>query len=95
MEREPYLTPDEAAVHLRVSRATFYRLAKREGFPVRYVGSRMRFLVSELDEWTRRPGPQRLAPSASAAPYMPAPVAASTRPAPRRRGRVSVAHLLD
>lgn len=88
-----WVRAEEAAAFLSVSRAQVYKLAKRPGFPVQYVGTSPRFDLGALDEWVRQQA-ERQAPARPAAPYVPE----RAKPAPRRsaqRRRVSVAHLLD
>lgn len=44
----------DAARSLAISRAKFFELAKAEHFPrPRYLDSRPRWLVSELEEWAK------------------------------------------
>jgi excisionase family DNA binding protein len=81
------------ADHLAIHRSTVYRLADRGQLPVRlYVGKSPRFDLDQVEQWLETKSTP--APAATE-PYRPAPVATSKRPAPQRRGRVSIAHLLD
>lgn len=48
-ERETWLSLDEAAEHLRMSRTTFYRLRKTAGLPVAELGGVSIVLRADLD----------------------------------------------
>jgi predicted DNA-binding transcriptional regulator AlpA len=47
------LSADDVAAKLKVSRSTFYRTAKGEGFPKpkRFSKTIVRWLESEIDDW--------------------------------------------
>ena len=63
----PFLTVQEAAVRLRISRTAAYMLARRwldtagqEGIPAVRIGRSIRVPASAFDEWMRgRPFPSR------------------------------------
>jgi excisionase family DNA binding protein len=49
---EPWLTAEEAALHLRIAVGTLYnKLAAGEKIPHRKLGRSLRFRRSELDAW--------------------------------------------
>lgn len=47
------LTAQEAAIFLRISPKSLYRLTNNGLIPCRKVGSQTRFLLSELMEWVK------------------------------------------
>ncbi len=49
-----FMTPDEAASYLRVTKKTIYRLARLDKIPATKVGQQWRFRKAEIDEWLRR-----------------------------------------
>ena len=52
MKKEPWVSLDEIAQHLGVSRDTVYRWIDR-GMPAHKLGRLWKFNVSEIDEWLR------------------------------------------
>ena len=52
MQKEPWVSLDEIAEHLGVSRDTVYRWIDR-GLPAHKLGRLWKFKVSEVDEWLR------------------------------------------
>ena len=52
MQNEPWVSLDEIAEHLGVSRDTVYRWIDR-GLPAHKLGRLWKFKVSEVDEWLR------------------------------------------
>jgi len=52
MQKEPWVSLDEIAEHLGVSRDTVYRWIER-GLPAHKLGRLWKFKVSEVDEWLR------------------------------------------
>lgn len=53
MESERWVTVDDVAAHLGVTRDTVYRWMARKHLPAHNVGRRWRFRLSEVDEWVR------------------------------------------
>ncbi|MBO3662687.1 helix-turn-helix domain-containing protein [Microbacterium stercoris] len=53
---EPWLSADDIAEHLGVTKDTVYAWIADKGIPARKVGRLWEFKVSELDEWVRRDG---------------------------------------
>ena len=51
---ERWLSVDEIAAHLGVSRDTVYKWISRKKLPARKLGRLWKFLASEVDEWARR-----------------------------------------
>jgi len=53
--RQVWLTSDEAALYLRLPTAkALYQTVRRGRLPVHYLGNRLRFLRTELDEALER-----------------------------------------
>lgn len=52
MQKEPWVSLDDIAEHLGVSRDTVYRWIDR-GLPAHKLGRLWKFKVSEVDEWLR------------------------------------------
>ena len=55
---EPWLSVEEIARHLGVSKETIYRWLERQRIPAHRVGKLWRFKPSEVDEWVKRGGAQ-------------------------------------
>ena len=53
MTNEPWVSLDEIARHLSVSRDTVYRWIDDRKLPAHKVGRLWKFKVSEVDEWVR------------------------------------------
>lgn len=53
---EPWLSADEIAVHLGVSKDTVYAWISAQQMPAHKVGRLWKFQVSEVDEWVRQGG---------------------------------------
>ena len=53
MESEPWITLDDIARHLSVSKDTIYRWIDDQALPAHKVGRLWKFKVSEVDEWVR------------------------------------------
>lgn len=53
MTNEPWVSLDQIARHLSVSRDTVYRWIDDRGLPAHKVGRLWKFKVSEVDEWVR------------------------------------------
>lgn len=60
-EPEPWISVDEIAKHLGVSKDTVYRWIEDRGLPAHRMGRLWKFKASEVDEWVRLGGadPQR------------------------------------
>jgi excisionase family DNA binding protein len=48
---EPWVSVDEIAAHLTVSKDTVYRWIADRGMPSAKVGGRWKFRVSKVDQW--------------------------------------------
>ena len=48
---EPWLTVEEIARHLGISKETVYRWLEKDKIPAHRVGKQWRFKPSEVDEW--------------------------------------------
>jgi excisionase family DNA binding protein len=46
-----WLTIDEAAQYLKISKETLYKMAQREQIPASKLGSQWRFKQSIIDKW--------------------------------------------
>ncbi len=53
---EPWLSVDEIASHLGVSKDTVYAWINARGLPAHRVGRLWKFQTSEVDEWVREGG---------------------------------------
>ena len=53
MKREPWVSLEEVAEHLGVSKDTVHRWLRKRGLPAHKVGRLWKFQVSEVDEWVR------------------------------------------
>lgn len=51
MAAEPWLSVDQIAEHLGVTRDSIYRWIDRKGLPAHRVGRLRKFQVSEVDNW--------------------------------------------
>ncbi len=52
-ESEPWISLEDAAAHLGVSKDTVHRWLRKRGLPAHKVGHLWKFKVSEVDEWVR------------------------------------------
>jgi excisionase family DNA binding protein len=50
---EPWVSVDDLAQHLGVTKDSIYRWIERKGLPARKVGKLWKFKLSEVDEWVR------------------------------------------
>jgi len=55
-EKERWVTIDEVASHLGVTKDSIYRWVEKKRFPAHRVGRLFRFKLSEVDEWVRSGG---------------------------------------
>ncbi|MFA5608340.1 MAG: helix-turn-helix domain-containing protein [Leucobacter sp.] len=53
---EPWLSADEIASHLGVSKDTVYAWISTQNMPAHKVGRLWKFQASEVDEWVRQGG---------------------------------------
>lgn len=53
MENERWVTVDDVAAHLGVTRDSVYRWMSSKGLPAHQLGRRWRFRLTEVDEWVR------------------------------------------
>lgn len=51
MTAEPWVSVDQIAQHLGVTRDSIYRWIDRKGLPAHRVGRLWKFQVSEVDDW--------------------------------------------
>jgi excisionase family DNA binding protein len=53
---EPWLSADDLATHLGVTKDSVYAWIAKKGMPAHKVGRLWRFQASEVDVWVRRGG---------------------------------------
>jgi excisionase family DNA binding protein len=53
MQNEPWVSLEDAAKHLGVSKDTVHRWSRRRKMPAHKVGHLLKFKISEVDEWVR------------------------------------------
>lgn len=56
MLEERWLSVEEIAVHLGVSKESIYRWTERQKIPAHKVGRQWKFKISEVDHWVRSGG---------------------------------------
>ncbi|WP_028917737.1 MULTISPECIES: helix-turn-helix domain-containing protein [Pseudomonadota] len=56
MTAEPWVSVDQIAEHLGVTRDSIYRWIDRKHLPAHRVGRLWKFKVSEVDDWVRAGG---------------------------------------
>lgn len=56
MTTEPWVSVDQIAEHLGVTRDSIYRWIDRKKLPAHRVGRLWKFKVSDVDEWVRAGG---------------------------------------
>jgi excisionase family DNA binding protein len=62
MTAEPWISVDQIAEHLGVTRDSVYRWIDRKGLPAHRVGRLWKFQVSEVDGWVRAGGAKEQVP---------------------------------
>ena len=53
---EPWVSVEQIAEHLGVTRDSIYRWINRKGLPAHRVGRLWKFKISEVDDWVRAGG---------------------------------------
>ncbi|MBG6059954.1 excisionase family DNA binding protein [Cryobacterium sp. MP_M5] len=53
---EPWLSADQIAAHLGVTKDTVYAWIAEKGMPAHKIGRLWKFQVTEVDEWVRSGG---------------------------------------
>ncbi|MCK0175846.1 helix-turn-helix domain-containing protein [Mycolicibacterium sp. F2034L] len=53
---EPWLSADDIACHLGVTKDTIYTWIAEKGMPAHKVGRLWKFQAAEVDDWVRREG---------------------------------------
>jgi excisionase family DNA binding protein len=53
---EPWLSADQIAAHLGVTKDTVYAGIAEKGMPAHKIGRLWKFQISEVDEWVRSGG---------------------------------------
>ncbi len=53
MNNEPWLSLDDIAKHMGVSRDTIYRAIEKRALPAHKIGRLWKFKVSHVDAWVR------------------------------------------
>ena len=53
MKHEPWVSLEEVAAHLGVSKDTVHRWLRKRGLPAHKVGHLWKFKVSQVDEWVQ------------------------------------------
>ena len=53
---EPWLSADDIAVHLGVTKDTVYTWIVEKGFPAHKIGRLWKFQATEVDHWVRASG---------------------------------------
>jgi excisionase family DNA binding protein len=61
---EPWLSVEEIARHLAISKETIYRWLEKEKIPAHRMGKLWRFKPSEVDEWVRSGGASEMSKDA-------------------------------
>ncbi|MCC6592447.1 MAG: helix-turn-helix domain-containing protein [Xanthomonadales bacterium] len=56
MMTEPWVSVEQIAEHLGVTRDSIYRWIDRKGLPAHRVGRLWKFKASEVDDWVRAGG---------------------------------------
>ena len=53
---DPWVSVEQIAAHLGVTRDSIYRWIDRKGLPAHRVGRLWKFKIAEVDEWVRADG---------------------------------------
>ncbi|MDP2027388.1 helix-turn-helix domain-containing protein [Sulfuriferula sp.] len=53
---EPWISVEQIAEHLGVTRDSIYRWIDAKGLPAHKIGRLWKFKISEVDDWVRRDG---------------------------------------
>ena len=53
---EPWVSVEQVAEHLGVTRDSIYRWIESKGLPAHKIGRLRKFKASEVDDWVRRSG---------------------------------------
>lgn len=61
---EPWISVDQIAAHLGVTRDSIYRWIDRKGLPAHRAGRLWKFKVSDVDAWVRTGGADEVSGSA-------------------------------
>lgn len=56
MNMPPWVSVDQIAEHLGVTRDSIYRWIERKALPAHRVGRLWKFQLSEVDDWVRKGG---------------------------------------
>ena len=56
MQNEPWVSLEDVAKHLGVSKDSVHRWIRRRKMPAHKVGHLWKFKISEVDEWVRASG---------------------------------------
>lgn len=56
MNAEPWISLEDVASHLDVSKDSVHRWIRNRGMPAHKIGRLWKFKVSEVDEWVRNGG---------------------------------------
>jgi len=54
MKQEPWVSLEEVAAHLGVSKDTVHRWLRKRGLPAHKVGRLWKFKITQVDEWVNQ-----------------------------------------
>lgn len=60
MTAEPWVSVDELARHLGVTKDSVYRWIEHRGLPAQKIGKLWKFKISEVDQWVRTGAGERI-----------------------------------
>ena len=63
MPTEPWVSVDDVANHLGITKDSVYRWIDRRGLPAHKIGRLWKFHLSDVDAWVKAGAPIRLAAS--------------------------------